>query len=229
MPLDFVPVPKKEAWKSLNSDFSRAVDLTHRCTKKKHNDFGKTCIHVTKSVVEASDNSKCARWGMNIPVEKEALVRGTTLKTIVPLGMTNIAEVGDWLHFKNPYGLRVSLKKWEVEKYPCFDEFLKIRGQEITLPKILSDAVDRAEVMLDSSEESVKVTISKNQILIEGRGIAGESIEARSVVYSGKSMSFLVPSTLVKELIEQQTRCEVSERCIRIANENYTYLTSLEI
>lgn len=227
MPFGSVELPK--VWIPINGDFAQAVDLVFRCTRKKSPDFAKTCVHIHPKHLEASDNTKMARWTMPTFVQKSVLVRGTTIKAMVPLGMTKACETQNWLHFRNPFGLRVSLRKFPVENYPKLDQFLTIRGQRVTFPKGLADAADRAGIVLDDTDGSVKVSISEDKAVVSGFGMAGEISEEKGIEYSGPAMTFLIPPKLIAELVEQQTSCEVSDVCLRVAGEHYIYLTSLEV
>jgi hypothetical protein len=171
-----------------------------------------------------------ARWSIPTFVKDSVLVRGITLRTIINLGMTKAAETQSWLHFKNPYGLRVSLRKWSMENpYPPLDNYLKLRGEPATFPKAMAEAADRAGSALDEADGSVKVKLTNDKVTISGFGTHAEYTEERSIQYEGRPLTFLIPPKLIAELVAQQSSCEVSEVCLRVANDNYIYLTSLEV
>jgi hypothetical protein len=172
-----------------------------------------------------------AKWDVKTPVKESILVRGTTLKVIVHLGMTKGSETENFIHFKNPFGLRVSLKKWPVQHYSDLAEFFKTRGEKISFPKALADAADRAGLMLDDTDGSIKVSISEEGGTVFGNGMAGEWTEEERVLYEGPPMTFLIPPKLIAELVDvdSHTGCEVSEVALRVSNEHYTYLSSLEV
>lgn len=226
LPVSLVELPKD--WQPLNRDFAAAADLAICCTKKKHPDVSKTCVHLHPEWIEGSDNMKLARWKMRTQVKGAILIRGTTLKAIVPLGMTKICETENWLHFRNPYGLRVSLRKWSVTSYPDFSQFLEMRGEKITFPKAIAEAADRAGIMTDDSDGAVKVSISHDRATVEGQGIMGSYTEKKGISYVGRPMSFLIPPKLIGELVEKQATCEVSESCLTVRTGRYVYTTSLE-
>lgn len=227
LPLHSVELPKE--WTKIHGDLALASALAASCTKKKSTHFSQCCVHIHPEWIEGSDNNKLGRWVIETPVKDSILVRGTTIKETVQLGLTKASETTNWLHFKNPYGLRISVRKWPVEQYPDFSKFLALRGEKVQFPKGLADAADRAGVFLDDTDGGVKVSISKSKVVVECQGMVGEYEEKRSIDYNGPSMTFFIPPKLVAELVEKQTQCEVSESCLRVANENYTYVTSLEV
>lgn len=226
LPVDSVERPKD--WVKIDSAWPEAVDLVVRCTDKK-GEFAQKCVHVHPHWLEASDNNKLARWTMDTFVAKSVLVRGTTLAEIVPLGVTKGCETAQWLHFHNPFGLRISLRKWPEENYPPLDEFLEVRGERIVFPKSIATAAALAGTMLDEKDGSVRMELTQNQLLITSRGCIGESEAQQDIAYEGRELAFLIPPKLIAELVETNTECEVSEVSLRVDGGTYVYLTSLEM
>lgn len=228
LPVDSVERPKE--WSKLSEGWSEAIDLVVRCTDRKSDDFARKCVHVHPQWLEASDNLKMARWVIDTFVSAPVLVRGITLAEVVPLGVTKGCETESWLHFHNPFGLRVSVRKWALEEaYPELDEFLNVRGERVVFPKGVAEAAARAGLLLDEKDGSVKLALSENHLTVSSSGIIGEAEEHKDVVYSGRELSFLIPPKLIAELVETHTECEVSEVALRIDGGSYLYLTSLEM
>lgn len=226
MAVSTVEIPKE--WQKINPHLSQAIDLVHRCTKKKASNY--SFVHFHPKFIEASDNSKMARWTVPTFVSKSVLVRGSTIRLVIPLGMTKGCETSSWLHFKNPFGLRVSLAKFSCDNYPHLDQFLNIRGKKVTFPKSLAEVVETAGVMLDDSESSVSITLTTDRAVVYGIGAAGDHTEPRTVDYKGEEMSFRIPPKLVSELVDQtQTSCEISASCLRVQGDNYVYCTTLDV
>lgn len=228
LPIDSVEKPKD--WINLDESWSNAVDLVVRCTNKKDDKFFNQCVHVHPEWLEGSDNNKMARWTMPTFLGTPVLVRGTTLAEIVPLGVTKGCETQTWLHFHNPFGLRISLRKWALEEeYPDLGQFLDVRGEKMAFPKGIATAAERAGLMLDEKDGSVKLQLTKNHLLITATGLSGDAREPHKVIYDGRELTFLIPPKLIADLVETDTECEVSEVSLRIDGGSYLYLTSLEI
>lgn len=228
LPVDTVEVPKD--WVKLADGWANAVDTAARCTDKKSDDFARKCVHVHPDWIEASDNNKMTRWSIKTFVKKGVLVRGTTLAEIVPLGMTKGCETPSWLHFHNPFGLRISVRKWALEvPYPDLGDFLEVRGERIVFPKGIANSASRVGLMLDEKDGSVRMALTENQLLVTATGVQGEGEEEVEIVYDGRPLAFLIPPKLIAELVENHTECEVSEVSLRVDGGTYLYLTSLEM
>lgn len=223
LPVDEVERPK--GWQKLDANFSEAVDLVYRCTKRK-DDFAKACVHITPSHLEASDNVKMVRYTLPTFVQKGVLVRGTTLKVMAGLGMTNGCETPNWLHFYNPLGLRLSLCKHIAEKYPPLEQFLNIRGNVLFLPKGLADSAARAGIF---GEDTITVKVSKGNLTLRGEDVDGEYEEEMEARVGGWEVNFRIPPKLLGELSRQAAECEVTECSVRVEGRNYVYCTSLEV
>lgn len=226
MPFGAVELPK--TWQPLNADFISAINLAVLCTKKKTPDFAKSCVHIHPNWIEGSDNSKLARWNLKTFVKSPVLIRGVTISVIRDLGVSKGSETSNWLHFKNGFGLRVSLLKWPVEKYPDFAPFLKLKGDKVVFQKVLSEAADRAGVLLDHTDGTVQVQLSGKKATVIGSGSLGIHTEIRTMQYEGPDISFMIAPALISELVETGTACEICTNCLSIKTKKYTYITSLE-
>ena len=225
LPVSEVELPKKDDWQELHEDFAEAVDLVCKCTKRR-SEFQKECIHITKSWLESSDNMKMIRYSVPTFIRKSVLVRGESIKVIVQLGMTKAAETSNWLHFKNPTGLRLSVRQFGLEEYPRLEDFLKMRGKRVTFPKGLVDAATRAAIFCEDGN-SLKVSISEERLLVEGRSVQGEYLESRKVKYVGAPLAFWIPAKLISELVKEHSNAEVTDYTIRVDGGKYVYCASL--
>jgi hypothetical protein len=78
------------------------------------------CINLTPRFVEAWDNFQIARYKIKTGLTEPVLVRQSSIKHVVSLGMTETAETQGWLHFKNPNGLVLSCRRY-VDQFPSDD------------------------------------------------------------------------------------------------------------
>lgn len=227
LPVDSVEKPKD--WVSLQEGWPEAIEIAFGCTDKSHRDLGRKCIHVNPDYIEASDNNKAVRWQIETFVKKPCLIRGTTLKEIVPLGVTKGCETKSWLHFHNPFGLRVSLRKLDTENYPDYSIFFEKRGEALTFPPGIADAAKRGGIVLDDKKGSVQIDLSKDGLVLTGEGVIGEYYENKEVAYDGRPLKFRIPPKLIADLVQKHTTCEVSEVSLRVDGGTYVFVASLEI
>jgi hypothetical protein len=226
LPVGEVELPKK--WEVLDAAFEEAVDLAHRCTSKGDDSFTKQCVHIHPEWVEASDNLRFLRYPITNFVQKPTLVRGTSIKAIVGLGMTKCAETDGWLHFGNPVGLRVSVRKLVLEYYPNLTPCLSIKGRKAVFPKSLKDTAKRAGIF---AEECVRVTVSsKKGVTVEGLSDeAGHYLEDKEANYTGPNITFLIPPKVLSELIEKSGEVEISDSNLKVESDRFTYMSALEV
>lgn len=225
---------RPERWSRINGELAEAVNLVSKCTRKyrsKKDDWQKACVHLAPGWLEATDNIKMARYELPTFVEKPVLVRATTLREMIPLGFTEAGETANWLHLRNPLGLRMSLRKWEPEEYPDLSQTLQARGRRVTLPQGLKEAAKRAGIFADVGKEGkfVRVRVSKDGMeLFAAAAGAGEHSGSRPIgSYAGAAMEFRVNPDLLAELAEQGiTTIEVSPVSLRYQSGPYTYLTA---
>lgn len=232
LPVEEVELPGKDEWKPLHAEFSEAVDIVHRCTKKpkvgEDGSFIKQCVHIHPEWMEASDTKKLARWPLETGVKEPILIRGETIKVMCQLGMTKIAQTEGWLHFRDSKGFRLSLRKYALEEYPEFGSFLKIRGRHLKLPKGLADAAKLAGICAEDND--IRITLEPERMTVEGIGPDSNYKQTMKSSYVGQVMSFLVPHKLVIELVKDHSACEVTEQFLRVdGGGRYIFLTSLEL
>ena len=228
LPVDMVERPAKTAWQKLAPDFAEAVDLAVQCTRRKDDRWIKTCVHITSDWIEASDDNKMIRYPIKTFVTDPILVRGTSIKTIIDLGMTVGAETEYWLHFRNPLGLRVSVQKFPEESYPDLSLFAAIRGRRIVFPKTLSSSAEIAEVFTDE-EKGIKISLAKRSLVVYSRNSDGEYEEAMDIEYEGDSFNFQIPPKLIAELVSKFTECEITESTIRVDGKKFVYVAALGV
>jgi hypothetical protein len=226
LPVTRVELPARDAWQRLDDAFEEAVDLVSRCTTRKK-EFGNECVHIHPKWLEASDDIRAARYEVGTFVQTDVLVRGRSLKEICQLGMTQGAETLNWLHFRNPLGLRLSVKKFGLESYPPLEQILTLRGSKLSLPKIFAEAAARAGVMSD--DDSVLVRLDKGAAQVSSACIEGDFGEPIKIQYQGPTLEFILPYKLVPELLEQNTEVEVTEHSLRVGTERYTYVMGLQM
>lgn len=225
LPVEAVELPAKELWKSLHRDFAEGVQMTAECTKK--DGFLKECIHVHPKMLESCNGPQAIRYPLETFVSKAVLVRGNSLKSICQLGMTKGAETKEWLHFRNPMMLRVSVRKHELEQsYMNLTPIVNMTGRRVKFPKKLADAARRAGIL---SGDKIRLTLSRDGINVYGKDAPGEHSEDLDVKYSGPTVTFTIHPKLLEELAERDTICQVTDRCLKIETDKYTYCSSLEM
>lgn len=229
-----------DGWLRLDKDFAEAVSRVMKCARKPRNNradrfsMQQECIHIAPNWLEASDNRRLARYEVTTPLSTPILVRASTLKEMIPLGFTQAAITPRWLHFRNPLGLRMSVRHYEPESYPNLDEVLAYRGRRITLPGGLGAAARRvglfAPIGIDGRMLEVRCSKDGMELSGSGAGSGGCNTVRALPNFNGPPLRFRVAAELLAELADDNagSSIEVSEATLRYKSGPYTYLTSLE-
>jgi len=208
--LPYSSVDTPEDWDDVNPEFFDAVESVNLCAGTDESEFELTCIHIHPDFVEACDRFRIERYELETGIDEETLVRSTTLKSIVGFGFTKMSKTGSWLHFKNPAGLVVAVRRF-LDDYKNLDAFLQDSGSnQLSLPGNLSDAISNAEIF--SSEHSVNyltVQLKTNVMMITGKGPSGRYRERKKVVYEGPDEQFQIVPKMLLAISEKGNKCRI--------------------
>lgn len=236
LPLEVVEKPSADQWKELNQDFGDAVGLVHQCAGKDESKFTLTCVHVTPRWVEATDFFQLCRWKMKTGFAEPALMRHSAIQHVAALGAREFAETPSWVHFRSPHGLILSCRRYtDVADFPDLSQYLDIEGKELSLPKILTEVVDLAQIFVsEEGDYSDYVAIElrpwkkgKGFLKLRGQGPQGWYQETRTVKYSGDPLSFLAPPALLVDLVKRHSECIVTTDYLKATSGKYAFVACL--
>lgn len=229
LPVKDIEIP--EDWIPIDPELSEAVRIVHSCASSDESEFILTCVHIHPDYLEACDRFQIARYLVNTGLKESILVRAESLKKILGYDMTEMSETSSWLHFKNPAGLVLSLRK-HVDDYKSLDAFLE--KDDITpmkLPGGLEEVVANAEIFsVDNTVGNrIIVNLKTDRILIEGQGVSGWYKEMKSIQYSGEPIKFKISPKLLIEVSKKANECGVGKGRLFVDTGKLTYVTSTEI
>ena len=231
LPIDRVEMPSE--WHELKPLMVKAIDKVRQCVSGDESRFTLTCIHLHPEFVEACDNLQIMRCQVKTGLPQEILIRGSSMSSATSLGMDEISITNTWIHFRNSdNGLIFSCRRYD-DQYPKLDEFMKIKGHKITIPRGLKEASERASIFAadKSGEPSVRVSISNGLIRLTGEGLSGWYEEKKKVAYEGPSMQFLIAPGLLSDIAEHYTDAEMTSDKLRMMGQEdrlrWEYITVL--
>ena len=149
------------------------------------------------------------------------------------LGMNQIAESRSWLHFKNPAGLVMSCRRFLMEEVSNntidVDQVIDFTGDEVQLPKGISDAAENASVFAADNvdDTTVQVSLSRGRVEIEGRGISGWYQERTKCSYDGDDLVFRIDPKLLGQIVKEHNTAEVVSNRLKVDTGKFCYVTSL--
>jgi hypothetical protein len=230
LPYKDVERPAKDAWRPLPAKFADAVAAVQSCAKKKADDLALVCVHVTPDFVEASDTFQIARYALKTGFKDQFLVRRDSLKHIVELGMTHVAETPNWVHFRSPAKVWLSVRR-ETEDYPPLDEYLSTDGGRlVVLPKGLKAAAENAGVFSseNADDDCVLLRLAKDRIWVKGVGASGWYEEPKAMAYSGPKMAFRIFTAVLIDFLDKYNEAHVTPEKLVVVAGPLTWLTSLD-
>ena len=226
LPVSSVEKPGK--WTDLDPEFADAVGVVQQCASRDANQFALTCIHITPDCVEACDNFQLARYPLETGVRKPCLVKRDSLKHVTGLGMTEVSETKTWIHFRNPTGLTLSVRR-EVMDYEDLDGILEMEGTPTTLPGGLAEAVEKAEIFrAENSEHNVViVNLRPGELRLRGVGATGWYEERKQVKWDGGNLAFNIAPKLLVDITTRTNDCAIAPGRLKIDGGKFTYVTCL--
>lgn len=213
LPIDRVEKPPKDTWTRVPEGLIEALRLVGGCVSSDESRFMLTCVHLHPDYVEACDNLQIMRCRIKTGLKESVLVRGSSLKDLVQLGATKMAQTKTWMHFRNAKGLIFSCRQY-AEKYPCLDELIQLEaGKAISLPKRVAEATDMAEVYASdrAGEPLVSVRLTNGMMKVSGRGLAGWYREVTKVVYQGPKLVFFIAPHLLRHVCENYASAQITD------------------
>lgn len=224
-------IEQPEDWRELPSDFSEAIAVVHECAGKDTNQFVTTCVHIHPKWVEASDNFQLTRYKLKTGFKRPVLVRSSSIKHLVPLGMTEFAETETWVHFRNPAGLIFSCRRFIEYDFPDFSEVLKISGSPASLPRGLGEAALTAEIFSSENTDNnqVLVELRPGKMRVWSQGVSGWYQEVISKLkYEGSPIGFLIAPKLLAELTKRHNECEITPGQLKVNGGKFVFVTCLD-
>lgn len=226
LPIGDVERPK--TWNKLNSEFAEGIAIVQACAGNDESKMVLTCVHVAPKFVEACDNAQAARYKVKTGFEKSTLLKQTALKSVVGLGMTEFAETPAWVHFRNPAGLIMSLRRY-TEDPKNLDPILAVAGEPITLPKGLVTSADLASIFSadNADDDQVTVVIRPGVVKLIGEGAAGRHTEKKKIKYDGPPLKFSIAPKMLMEIVTRHNECEIGPTALKVDGGKFVYVSCL--
>lgn len=225
LPISAIEQPGK--WKSLNPEFTEAVDVVKNTASKDQTAFALTCVHITPEYVESTDNIQISRYKLETGFDSNFLLRRESVQHIVGLGMSKFSVTKSWVHFKNKRGLIFSCRSHDAQ-FPDTSGPLKAKGSAATLPKGLSKAAETAEVFSSENDDNmVVVELRTGKVKLSGHGVSGWHEEVKKMNYDGPDIKFMIAPALLSRITAQHNECQITDSILKVIEGKYTYVTCL--
>jgi len=190
-----------------------------------------TCVHVSKEgVVEGSDGFQITRCQLEKPMPvKTFLLPASASIEVIRLHPTKVAEGDGWVHFQTKEGTILSCRIFE-DSFPDTEEFMKVEGVEIILPKQIDEILDRAAVFAKRDhflDESVSLTIGEKRVVVESKSDAGWFKESARMRYNDSPINFSITPYLLRDILKETNVCVICENRLKFEGAGWEYITML--
>lgn len=226
LPIGSIEPP--DEWADVGVEFADAVGVVQQCASKDANNFHLTCIHLTPDCVEACDNFQLARYPVDTGLTAECLIKKDSLKHVVGLGMTEVSETKTWVHYRNPTGLMLSVRR-EMLEFEDISAILEMDGVPTTLPGGLAEAVEKAEIFSAENAENnvVVVQLKAGKLRLRGIGASGWYEEIKDVKWDGEPLAFNMAPKLLVDITARTNDCFIAPGRLKIDGGKFVYVTCL--
>lgn len=224
-------IGKISKWKKLPEGFLTALNFTMGSCGHDMTEAIYTCVHINKTVLEATDKYRIASYQLEkkVPV-KAFLLPATTCMKLIKMNPVEIAEGNGWIHFKTKNDAVISCRIFE-EKFPEVAYLLEVKGNKIEFPKTLIEILDRAEIFSKrdySLDESVEIHLENKKIKIKSSSDVGWFEEKSRIDYTGDPITFSIAPYLLKDILTQTTTGILTKSVLLFEGDNWKYLSILK-
>jgi len=228
MPYDAVKLPSKSDWWKAPADFADAITLVQDCAGKDADEFALTCLHIHPKFIEASDKTQIARHRIRTRLPEPIMLLKESLSAATSLDIRKLALTDNWFFMRTGSGAIYAVRKNEGQ-YLDLSPYLKVQGEKVTLPKGLKEASEKAEIFSgeDKDNNVVLVTLQPDRIKIKGSSESGWHRESKKVRYKGPPMSFMIPPKLLREILDRNNECYLSDGKLVVDGGHWTYVSVL--
>ena len=157
------------------------------------------------------------------------LIPVSSVRELVKLKPTKIAEGEGWIHFQTEEGSIMSCRIFE-DKFPDVSPFLAVEGIEINFPKTTEDVLDRAGVFSKRDhflDEEVLITLANNRIKVKSQSESGWFEEEINFAYKDDPITFSISPYLLKDILKETSSCILGEDRLKFEGAGWAYITIL--
>jgi len=235
LPLSGLERPTKQQWRPVHEEFNDAVGIVSAVAGKDTSQFIGMCVHMTPKWVEATDGFQLARYNVDTGLAVPVLVKKDSLKHVVPLDVTKICETDRWVHFRNPAGVTMSVKR-HTDPFPDLKANLKVSGEPAALPKGLAQAVSVASIFSKENPDSNLLILNirpptgkekMGKMMVTGIGTSGDYSKLYDIHYTGLPMAFTIPPEILAHIATKHSDCILTPKRLKVEGGKWQYVTTL--
>ena len=225
---------KVKKWNALPASFTQGLGFCLFSTGKDMTRALLTCIHCSGNSMMSSDDVRITLFEMGKKADMPAINIPATaayeLKSFEPI---EYSTTKGWAHFKSKGGAvfscRILEDAYAKEKIMSLVE-KAIKGDSISLPNGLSDALERAGIFSTSMDiktivdNRVRVTLDEGTMTIRGEGNSGWFEETNRIRYKGDLVEFDINPTFLQSILPHTNEVILNQRTLCFQSDDFTHV-----
>lgn len=242
--LPYKDVPKPDKMQELNKGVQEAVSLASRTCGVDHSKPGFTHIHIHPKGVEATDGFRAYQYAMDTGMPDVLLAS----EAVIPTRQHTFEKVGlseSWVHALLPAGVRVSMRRGMFDYFSPeqMGKLMSIQGEQIKLPKVLADVLERMADFGGGARGEAAVQIGVGNKSLELKVITSfggdyeETVRAQykgnpftsrlNLEFGSQSRKSRTPD-LLKDVLRKNQIATITPTRMLIEHEGHKFIFSLE-
>lgn len=230
LPLD--EVSEIGSWKDLPKNFLTACKFAAASASTDMTDPKLTCVHLAhKGVIEASNNHRLVVWGLvgeELPIDS-TLVPASSIKEVIKIQPSQVAEGSGWIHFRNEQGTIISCRIFD-EKYVDTEAILQSikKTKKIEFPVEVLPVLEKAEIFTQEQKTNGSVELEFKNGKITVKSESSTAWFKESIAYDGDDeFTFSITPYLLKDILKQTNKCRINNNILKFVGPEWVYITSL--
>jgi DNA polymerase III sliding clamp (beta) subunit (PCNA family) len=219
----------------LPNDFKKGLKLVASTCARDMSRPVLTCVYMAGEYLTGSDGYRVAQFRIEgadlpsilLPVTAAELLEDEdyVIKTVA------VGEKGEWVRFATEDNT-VICARTSSGTYPDLSATLSTEGEDITLPKRLTETLERAQIFSKRDhriDEEVRITLSGTQIVVGASCDGGtfKEIVRASQEVSGEFMFNIHPDFLSRALTEENANCVLNTSKIKFTGPQWEHVVAL--
>ena len=227
LPYDAVPVPKK-TFKLDDRTLPMLLQAARTCGKDVTQELT-MLVHVTPKIVEACDNFRMFRATLPTGFPAEGLMTASSILLLETLTVKRVGMGDGWVHFKLGPGQSISLRCSAGKYHENIDGVLDIgEASETTLPDDLEAAITRSLItMSDNEDPNIRVTLTKNKLMVESRKAEGWYKETKSVKHTGGDLSILIHPKFLVDMLKRTKKIQINPSRMKMEADGIEFVVAM--
>lgn len=226
-PLD---IADDEDWYDLPNDFSEAVRICIFSAAPESVSAVLNSIHVKDNFIESCDNFRLTRYYFEEDIGREILIPSYSARIVSNYVFSSFCVSDGWIHFHSEAaGIQLSCRTYD-EAYPDLEEILDVEGDDVELPKELSEMIDRSGIFSVKDDTSlIDIEIGNNQCVVKSENDKGWIHEKTPIKAKGVEFGFSMSPSILKDILKLTSTAILGDKSLKFTTDEFEHIVTLSV